>query len=66
VALTAEHGENRRDVLLTHARLPHMTTGVITVAAKSKRRDITRQHSGQSQHASSFRSGSSSKGPGNG
>jgi hypothetical protein len=34
----ADHGRNRRDVPLTHASLPHMTTrGVIVVTPKSKR-----------------------------
>jgi hypothetical protein len=42
VVVTADHGKNRRDVPLSHASLPHMMTrGVIMVAPKSKRRDIT-------------------------
>jgi hypothetical protein len=66
-ATVADRGGNRRDVTLTHARRhPMMSQEVITMAAKSKRWDVTLRHSSQSQRGFRPLSGSSSEGPGAG
>jgi hypothetical protein len=42
----ADRGRNRRDVPLTHASLPHMTTRevIVVMTPKSKRQDMTLRH----------------------